>query len=360
MMNTRMIMICALLDIISRTDLCHGSVCTVANPETWQVSGTFATKSSETTDGHLWQVNSVEIAQDLILDVEIINSDKIPLLRADGHSLPAPIVFIHGWLDSRLNWMTIIPQILRMDVNIVDNKQIIVLPTLRGSGDSQIFPPSSQFTIEEFGEDIIKLLDKLGFDMTNEKFNIIGHSMGGAICTYLTVHHSKNINKVVFMDTLSDWTQFDQLKTFFTFDEAKNEPTKQQLLEMAKNFNTVQAKQGWISYSFANILNRENVKADSKAARLSFNSLVSFNLGKELKIVINNSNLIKCLVLFGEQDIVPVQLQVDFASTMGRHGTIVKYEDCGHDPHYCYPVQVATKIMQFLRGINDPERKNEL
>ena len=250
-----------------------------------------------------------------------------------------------------------------MDSNIVNNNQIIIIPTLRGCGDSQIFPASSQFTIEEFSKDIIKLLEKLGFDMTNDKlkFNIVGHSMGGAIGTYLTVHHSKNINKMVFIGSLSDWTPLisDPLHTFFNFDETKNEPNKEQLLAMTKNSSSQIAERGGISTTFANILNRENVKADSKAARLSWDSLLAFNMGKEFLSVVNN-NLIKCLIMFGEHDIVPTQLQINFANTLNEHATIVRYENCGHNPHYLYPVQVATKIMQFIRGINDEESKEEL
>ena len=353
--------------LVSKARLCYATACATANVETFEFSGTLTRTSNR--DEHQWEVKPVEVAKDLILDVEIINGDKIPLLKKEKESMsfPTPIVFIHGWTDSRLNWMTVIPQVLAMDSNIVDNNQIIILPTLRGFGDSQIFPASSQFTIEEFSEDIIKLLDKLGFDMTNEKFNIVGHSMGGAIATYLTVHYSKNINKVIFIGTLSDWTQltFGQNNTLsFNFDETKNEPNKQQLLEMAKNSSSNKADRGGICASFANILNRENVKADSKAARLSWDSLLSFNLSKEFINVINNkdnynfnsmTSSIKCLIIFGEHDIVPTQLQVNFADTLGEHATIARFDNCGHSPHYFYSVQVATKIIQFVTGIEEDD-----
>ena len=323
----------------------------------WKFSGEKYIENTKQT--HKWEIKFVELSEDLVLDVEIINGDKIrKLTRENRDNFPKPMIFIHGWMDSRLNWMTIIPEILNSDKIL--NNQIIIIPSLRGFGDSQIFPYNeSSFTLYEFVEDILKLLIKLGFDLSYQKFDWIGHSMGGSITIYSTIYFTKYINKIILMDTTPNFKSLNLKENkLFNFDENKNEPTKLQIFNLAKIFNNEQFKNGSISISLQNILNRENIKADSKATRLSFDAITNIDLTNELRTVVKGNN-IPTLVLCGYNDFIPWEDQRDYGNPM--NAKVVVYADTGHDPHYKFPLRVSRSIVNFLESeINKDSQKQDL
>eukprot|EP01083_Nonionella_stella_P096838 272267_1 len=301
--------------------------------------------SSSNGNPNAWEIKFVELANDLVYNVEIINGDKISLLVQGDPSIPPPMIFIHGWMDSRLTWMTIIPHIL----NAVSSNQILILPTLRGHGDSQIFPiDSSKFDYGEFVNDIRLLLHTLGFTAEHLVYNLVGHSMGGGIAMKAVIDHPNMIQNVVFMDTAP---AFD-LSEMFTFDAEKDEPTFEQLKGMVKGFNHPQVEKGWMTKQLCHVMDVENLKVNSQAARKSFDGL-NVNITDALIETVQQFD-IGSMVLFGEHDFVSAQKQREYAKNI--NAKVVQFDGCGHDPHYKYPRRVAQEIVQFFSDQSDDKR----
>lgn len=62
----------------------------------------------------------------------------------------------------------------------------------RGFSDN----PDTAYTLELFANQVIQLLDFLEID---EKVNIAGPSMGGAVLSQIAAHHPNRINKLIFV-----------------------------------------------------------------------------------------------------------------------------------------------------------------
>eukprot|EP01084_Bolivina_argentea_P104046 186352_1 len=313
--------------------LCSYSTATTCAASSGDVNGTNPSFFGE-NNGHKWKIESIALSSDLVIDIEIINSDKI---SADI-TLPPPIVFIHGWMDSRLSWMTMVPYFL----SLFNNDQILILPTLRGHGDSQIFPlQNSTFSLSEYVNDIISLLTKLGFSSNgNQQFHFIGHSMGSFITMNTVINYPQIISSAVFMNGVPQIHS----KPRFNWDSNKNEPTFEQKLALTRKGHQSQVDKGWISQGFADILMRENLKVNSIAMRESYIGFYKMNLTQPL-IDTYNDNDIESMVIFGQQDFFPPKQQTEYAQNIGTlKENIISLPDCGHDTLYRYPQIIANKI----------------
>lgn len=73
----------------------------------------------------------------------------------------------------------------------------LILFDNRGFGKSEC--PHKSFTLEEMGEDVLHLIEKLGL----KRPHILGHSMGGAIAQAIAYQHPAKIGRTIFAQTLS-------------------------------------------------------------------------------------------------------------------------------------------------------------
>jgi len=98
--------------------------------------------------------------------MEKVNVNGIELAYA-RHGKGTPLVLLHGFpLDHRI-WDEVVP--------LLENKFDLILPDLRGFGDSTTV--DTPYTMDDFASDIAGLLDQLGI----QKAAIAGHSMGGYV-----------------------------------------------------------------------------------------------------------------------------------------------------------------------------------
>jgi pimeloyl-ACP methyl ester carboxylesterase len=72
----------------------------------------------------------------------------------------------------------------------------IIAPDLRGHGDSPA--PEGDYTIDEMADDVIELLDTLGFD---EPVVVGGLSMGGYVALSLIARYPERVRALMLMDT---------------------------------------------------------------------------------------------------------------------------------------------------------------
>lgn len=89
-----------------------------------------------------------------------------------GDPSAPPIIFVHGWLSHRGVW--------RQTTPMLQEKYYCVSLDLLGFGDSDK-PADGDYSIPAQAQRVLELADHLGF----ERFSLVGHSMGGQVCTWL-------------------------------------------------------------------------------------------------------------------------------------------------------------------------------
>jgi esterase len=96
-----------------------------------------------------------------------------------------PLIILHGLLGMSDNW--IIP------AKELSKTYKVILPDLRNHGNS---PHSNDFNLQLMANDIIELIQTLGF----EKVLLMGHSLGGRIAISIALQHPQLVEKLVVVD----------------------------------------------------------------------------------------------------------------------------------------------------------------
>jgi 3-oxoadipate enol-lactonase len=98
------------------------------------------------------------------------------------------VMLIHGFPLRRLMWR-------HQARALVDSGYRVVLPDLRGFGDSEV--PDGPYSMDVFAEDLAQLMDRLGIG----KAVVGGMSMGGYVLFNLLARHPQRIKAACFIVT---------------------------------------------------------------------------------------------------------------------------------------------------------------
>ena len=98
-----------------------------------------------------------------------------------------PFVFVHGYLGSAEMW--------NFQKEFFSKHYRVIIPALPGFGESHNI--KSLDSINKMAREIIDLLDQKNID----KFNLIGHSMGGMIVQEITKLIGDRVNKLICFAT---------------------------------------------------------------------------------------------------------------------------------------------------------------
>jgi pimeloyl-ACP methyl ester carboxylesterase len=99
-----------------------------------------------------------------------------------------PLVLLHGVPKSWYYWHRIIP--------ILSEHFTVIAPDIRGFGDS--FRPQSGYDMETVSEDIVQLVDYLGYD----KFGIVGEDWGACFAFAVAARYPDRVTKLSFGESL--------------------------------------------------------------------------------------------------------------------------------------------------------------
>jgi abhydrolase domain-containing protein 6 len=128
-----------------------------------------------------------------------IENHRIAYTEAGSDSNP-PVILVHGLMSHRGVWTR--------TIDSLKENHCCIAPDLLGFGDSDK-PKKGDYTIAKQAERILKIADHFGFD----HFNVIGHSMGAQIATYLAASLApQRVQKLISVDgvvtgELSKWVQ---------------------------------------------------------------------------------------------------------------------------------------------------------
>lgn len=105
------------------------------------------------------------------------------------------VVFLHGWMDSKMAYQGI--------VSVLSKKYRCISIDLPGFGKSEIV---DDITLVKISKIVTQLLNKIEVI----KYNLVGHSLGGAITLVHADRHKDDIEKIVLISPFVTFKQFSK------------------------------------------------------------------------------------------------------------------------------------------------------
>ncbi|XP_076755065.1 sn-1-specific diacylglycerol lipase ABHD11 isoform X2 [Xylocopa sonorina] len=102
-------------------------------------------------------------------------------MNGNKNAAKQPIIIMHGLFGSKTNWSSLSKTIHQQTEHA------------RNHGDS---PHSTDMTYSHMAQDIVQLMNDLGF----EKSVLIGHSMGGSTMMYVALNNPELVEKLIIVD----------------------------------------------------------------------------------------------------------------------------------------------------------------
>ena len=236
-----------------------------------------------------------------------------------------PFVLVHGYLGSSEMWT--------FQKEFFSKHYRVIIPALPGFGESHNV--KSLDSINKMAKEIINVLDQKKID----KFNLIGHSMGGMIVQEITKLIGDRVNKLICFATGS----IGEIPgRFETIDE-----TREKL------------KKDGIELSFSRVPKKWFVKGDKdKNYYLCKNAVKDVSLetadnallamknwrGKEnLKNIKNET-----LIIWGDKDTSYNFDQVDTLNKNIKNSRLEIFKDCAHNVHLEQSDQFNNLVQKFI------------
>ncbi len=236
-----------------------------------------------------------------------------------------PFVLVHGYLGSSEMW-TFQKEFFSKDYRVIT-------PALPGFGESHNV--KSLNSINKMAKEIINLLDQKKID----KFNLIGHSMGGMIVQEITKLIGDRVNKLICFATGSIG---DIPGRFETMEETR-EKLKKEGTELS--FSRVPLKWFVKGDKDKNYFLCENA-VKNVSLEAADNALLAMKnwRGKEnLKNIKNDT-----LIIWGDKDTSYNFDQVDTLNKNIKNSRLEIFKDCAHNVHLEQPDQFNNLVKEFI------------
>ena len=236
-----------------------------------------------------------------------------------------PFVLVHGYLGSSEMW-TFQKEFFSKDFRVI-------IPALPGFGESHNV--KSLDSINKMSKEIINVLDQKNID----KFNLIGHSMGGMIVQEITKLIGDRVNKLICFATGSIG---DIPGRFETMEETR-EKLKKEGTELS--FSRVPLKWFVKGDKDKNYFLCENA-VKNVSLEAADNALLAMKnwRGKEnLKNIKNDT-----LIIWGDKDTSYNFDQVDTLNKNIKNSRLEIFKDCAHNVHLEKSEEFNKLIKKFL------------
>ncbi|HMV73152.1 MAG TPA: alpha/beta hydrolase [Microthrixaceae bacterium] len=117
-------------------------------------------------------------------------ADTIDLTVAEAGVGGRPLLLVHGFTGAKEDFRDVVAPLAAAG-------HWVVAPDLRGHGAGPHPPGEASYGLDRFAADLSGLVDVLGWD----RFDLLGHSMGGMIAQKVALAHGSRIDRLVLMDT---------------------------------------------------------------------------------------------------------------------------------------------------------------
>ena len=236
-----------------------------------------------------------------------------------------PFVFIHGYLGSSEMWC--------LQKNYFSKYYRVIAPALPGFGES--YKAKSLKSINDMANKIIEILNQKKID----KFNLIGHSMGGMIVQEITKIVGERVNKLICFATGSIG---DIPGRFETMDETREKLKKD---GTKISFSRVPPKWFVKGNKDKNYFLCENA-VSNVSLETADNALVAMKNWRGIDNLKNIKN--ETLIIWGDKDISYNFDQVDTLNKNIKNSRLEIFKGCCHNVHLEQPDKFNILIKNFL------------
>ena len=236
-----------------------------------------------------------------------------------------PFVFIHGYLGSSEMW--------NFQKEFFSKHYRVIIPALPGFGESHNV--KSLDSINKMAREIIDLLDQKNID----KFNLIGHSMGGMIVQEITKLIGDRVNKLICFATGS----IGEIPgRFETIDETR-EKLKKDGTEVS--FSRVPKKWFVKGDKDKNYFLCKNAVKDVslEAADNALLAMKNWRGKEDLKNIKNET-----LIIWGDKDTSYNFDQVDTLKKNIKNSRLEIFKNCAHNVHLEQPDEFNNLVQKFI------------
>ena len=236
-----------------------------------------------------------------------------------------PLVLVHGFLGSSKMWE---PQI-----NFFKDYFRVITPDLPGFGKSN--KVKSFNSIESIANLLLEVLEKKKIN----KFNLLGHSMGGMIVQEMAKNSVNKISKLVCYSTGSIG---EMPGRFESVDQSREKLKKNGLEATAKHIAKTWFTKGEQAEYF-NICIEAGKQTSIEAAD---NALVAFKNWNGVDALKNIKN--KTLIVWGDKDKSYDINQIKILKKNILNSTLAIFEGCAHNVHLEKVEEFNKQIQEFL------------
>ena len=236
-----------------------------------------------------------------------------------------PLVLVHGYLGSSEMWC--------YQKSYFSNFCRVIAPALPGFGESS--GAQSLDSINKMAKFVIEIIDEKNID----KFNLLGHSMGGMIVQEIAKIANQRVNKLICFATGS----IGEIPgRFETIDETRNKLKKE-----------------GIEISFERVPKKWFVKGDKdknyylcqkavknvtlKTADNALKAMKNWSGINNLKNIDNET-----LIVWGDKDTSYNFFQVDTLNKNIKNSKLVIFKDCAHNVHLEKTDEFNNLIKNFI------------
>ncbi|HZI30646.1 MAG TPA: alpha/beta fold hydrolase [Gemmatimonadaceae bacterium] len=251
--------------------------------------------------------------------------------RPDGQ----PVVFLHGFSDSRFSYSLLVP-------HLPEEIRAIVV-TMRGHGESD--KPACCFRISDFAADAIALLDALGI----RQATLVGHSLGSFVVQRAAANHPDRIARLVLVG--SGYATHTQPVAGLRSEAATlADPIP---LEFARDFQQSSIAITVPPAFFQQVV-AESRKVPARIWRAVLDDLVQNDAP------VNHAKFgVATLIISGKRDAFWGPEHYDSLARAIPGARLLVYEKSGHAPNWEEPERVARDITAFVLGPETPTRGRE-
>ena len=236
-----------------------------------------------------------------------------------------PLVLVHGFLGSSKMWE---PQI-----NFFKDYFRVIAPDLPGFGKSSKI--KSLDSINSMAKIVLELLKKRDIN----KFNLMGHSMGGMIVQEMAIISGDKINKLICYSTGS----IGDIPGRFESIDLSREKLKKDGIE--KTANRISKK--WFvegdKAKYFYLCNNANKTMSEEAADNALKALKNWRGLENLQNIKN-----KTLIIWGDNDTAYNFNQVDVLNKNIPNSKIEIIKGCSHNVHLEIPEKFNEIVKNFL------------
>ena len=236
-----------------------------------------------------------------------------------------PLVLVHGYLGSSEMWT--------LQKKYLSKHFRIIAPALPGFGES--YKVKSVDSISAMANVIFQCLDKKKVN----RFNLMGHSMGGMIVQEMVKISGERINKLICFATGSIG---DIPGRFESLEQSIERLNKEGIKETVKRIPTKWFVEG---SSAKNYYLCENAVKETteETAHNALNAMKNWNGIDNLKNIKNQT-----LIIWGDKDVSYNFEQVDILNKNILNSKLEIFKECCHNVHLEQPQKFNETVKNFL------------